>query len=79
MEVLHIWMQDCLESHDWRTDKNSSLEKWCSTELYCDPMLFSIFIKNLDDRRVNVLTKSSDNTKLGEAASVWEDRIRIQN
>lgn len=52
---------------------------WCSTELYCDPVLFSIFIKTLDYRRVNMLTKSSDNMKLGEAASVWEGRIRIQN
>lgn len=56
----------------------SSFEKWCFTELYCDPMLFSIFIKTLDDRRVNTLTKSSDNTKLGEAASVWEDRTQNQ-
>jgi len=77
--MLHIWMQGCLKNHDWRIDRSSSLEKWSSTELCCDPMLFSIFIKTVDGRRVNILTKSSDNTKLGEAASVWEDRIRIQN
>lgn len=47
--------------------------------LYSHPMLFSIFFNSLGDRRLNILPKSSDNTKLGEAASVWEDRIRIQN
>lgn len=76
MEVLHICMQDCSEGHDWKIDKNISFEKWCSTELYCDPMLFNIIIRTLDDRRVNILTKSSGSTKLGEAASVWEDRIQ---
>lgn len=65
-----------LEGHDWRIE-NSSFGKLCSTELCCDPVVRGIFIKILDDRRVRILTESSDNTNLGEAASVWEDRVRI--
>lgn len=65
-----------MEGHNWRIE-NSSFGKWCSAELCSDPVFHAVFIKILDDRRVRVFTEFSDNTNLGEAASVWEGRVRI--
>lgn len=47
-----------LEGRDLRIEKNSSLEKWCSTELCCDPMLsLSSFIKTLEiEERIYLLS-----------------------
>uniref|UniRef100_A0A670K135 Reverse transcriptase domain-containing protein n=1 Tax=Podarcis muralis TaxID=64176 RepID=A0A670K135_PODMU len=43
------------------------------------PVLFNIFINNLDDGLKGILIKFADDTKLGGVANTPEDRITLQN
>ncbi|CAM4536017.1 unnamed protein product [Caretta caretta] len=79
------WVQNWLENHSRSIVISGSQSGWKAIMSgvpqgsVLGPVLFNIFINDLDNGIQSTLIMFADNIKLGGVASALEDRIKIQN
>ncbi|CAM5081660.1 unnamed protein product [Natator depressus] len=80
-----MWVQNWLENNSHRVIISGSQSCWKGIThgvpqgSVLGPVLFNVFINELDNGIESTLIKFEDDTKLGGVASALEDRIKIHN